>query len=188
LYVGLGTFAPVRQEDLLEHKMHHETFEISRQSLNILAQQHKRQGRIIPVGTTAMRLIESLARTPLLPPNNTESALDLAAQGEVAIPFEQELLVSHKSQGPEETSAPVRGHITWSQQKNSLQGSTSLFISPGFSFLLSDGLITNFHTPKSTLVMLVSAFYQRQKILGAYELARTKGYRFFSYGDAMFIE
>lgn len=188
LYVGLGTFAPVRQQNLLEHRMHHETFEISRQSLDLLTNQHKQKGRIIPVGTTAMRLIESLARTPLLPANNVDKLRHLPPQGEMGIFFERKLFNNIESSVHHEPSLPLRGQITWSHQKNSIQGSTSLFITPGFEFQLSAGLITNFHTPKSTLVMLVSAFYERPKILEAYNLARQNGYRFFSYGDAMFIE
>ena len=133
LHVGAGTFTPVREEDLSMHKMHHEWFSIPEATLLEIEKTHFNGGRVIAVGTTSLRALESYAI---------------------------------------------------SQKKS---GETNLFITPGFKFKMVDCLLTNFHLPKSTLLMLVSAFAGMDNIRTAYQHAIDQKYRFFSYGDAMFL-
>jgi len=133
LHVGAGTFTPVREEDLSKHKMHHEWFSIPEQTLQAIEETKKNGGRVIAIGTTSLRALESHAL---------------------------------------------------SQQSS---GETNLFITPGFAFKTVDCLLTNFHLPKSTLLMLVSAFAGMDDIRSAYQHAINQKYRFFSYGDAMFL-
>jgi len=133
LHVGAGTFTPVREEDLSKHKMHHEWFSIPEQTLQAIEATKKIGGRVIAVGTTSLRALES-------------HALSLESSGD-----------------------------------------TNLFITPGFVFKTVDCLLTNFHLPKSTLLMLVSAFAGMDNIRSAYQHAIDQKYRFFSYGDAMFL-
>ena len=137
LHVGLGTFRPVKAEDISEHHMHSELCMMSKETADILNQTKKDGGRVICVGTTSCRTLESLV----------------------------------KEDGTFEACSK------W----------TEIFIFPGYQFKAMDGLITNFHLPESTLVMLVSAFASRENILHAYEEAVKEKYRFFSFGDAMFI-
>lgn len=137
LHVGIGTFRPVKAETVEEHHMHFEEYEVSEETARIINETKASGGRIVAVGTTSTRTLES--------------AVD------------------------------DEGKIQWGG------GSTDIFIYPGYEFRIIDSLITNFHLPKSTLLMLISAFYDREKILSAYEEAKKEGYRFFSYGDAMFI-
>lgn len=138
LDVGLGTFRPVKEEDVLNHKMHEETFEISEEAANIINNGKRNGKRIISVGTTTTRALESSVN-------------------------EEGLLIPYK-------------------------GSTEIFIYPSIKFNIVDALITNFHLPKSTLLMLVSAFSTREFMLEVYRNAVENRYRFFSFGDAMFIE
>ncbi len=141
LHVGLDTFAPVTEECPEDHKIHTEWCEVTPQTAELINQVRARGGRIVAVGTTSVRTLESAARKE---------------NGEVrAIPF---------------------------------SGPTGLFILPGYEFKLVDAMITNFHLPKSTLLMLVSAFAGRERILAAYKVAVEREYRFYSFGDAMFIE
>lgn len=137
LHVGLGTFRPVKAENILEHHMHSELCMISAETAQRLNETKKNGGRVICVGTTSCRTLESLV--------NEDGT------------FEE------KSK--------------W----------TEIFIYPGYTFKAMDGLITNFHLPESTLVMLVSAFAGRENVLSAYEIAVKERYRFFSFGDAMTI-
>ena len=137
LHVGLGTFRPVKAENVLEHHMHAELCMISRETADMLNETKRAGGRVICVGTTSCRTLESLV--------NEDGT------------FEE------KSK--------------W----------TEIFIFPGYTFKAMDGLITNFHLPESTLVMLVSAFAGRENVLNAYEEAVKERYRFFSFGDAMCI-
>ena len=137
LHVGLGTFRPVKAEEVLEHHMHSELCMMNEKTAQILNETKTNRGRIICVGTTSCRTLESLVNE-----DGTFSA---------------------KSR--------------W----------TDIFIYPGYEFKAMDGLITNFHLPESTLVMLVSAFAGREVVLNAYQKAVEEGYRFFSFGDAMFI-
>lgn len=137
LHVGLGTFRPVKAEDILEHHMHSELCMMDAQTAEILNETRKNGGRIICVGTTSCRTLESLA-------------------GE---------------------DGSFSAGSKW----------TEIFIYPGYRFKAMDALITNFHLPESTLVMLVSAFAGRDKVLNAYAEAVKERYRFFSFGDAMFV-
>ena len=141
LHVGLDTFAPVTEDDPLEHKIHTEWCELGAETAAQINQTKKRGGRIIAVGTTSVRTLESAARA--------------AATGNVV------------------------GAYT---------GPTDLFILPGYRFRAVDAMITNFHLPKSTLLMLVSAFVGSERILAAYAEAVRLNYRFFSFGDAMLIK
>ena len=137
LHVGLGTFRPVKTNEIEEHQMHSEYFEISEKTANAVNEARREGRRIIAVGTTSCRSLESAA--------------------------------SHD------------GIIT------PYSGFTDAFFYPGYTFKCVDGLITNFHLPESTLIMLVSAFAGRENVLRAYELAIRERYRFFSFGDAMII-
>ena len=137
LHVGLGTFRPVKAENIHEHHMHSELCMISQETAEILNETKKQGGRIVCVGTTSCRTLESLA----------------------------------KEDGTFEAGSK------W----------TEIFIYPGYRFKAMDALITNFHLPESTLVMLVSAFAGREHVLSAYETAVRERYRFFSFGDAMYI-
>jgi S-adenosylmethionine:tRNA ribosyltransferase-isomerase len=136
LHVGAGTFLPVKVDDLSEHVMHSEWGQVSQQAADEIAQTRADGGRIIPVGTTALRLIET------------------AARGGMIAPF---------------------------------IGDTDIFITPGFEFNATDGLITNFHLPKSTLLMLVSALMGMDKMQEIYAHAIENKYRFFSYGDSSLL-
>lgn len=140
LHVGYGTFAPVKEKNIQNHKMQAEHFEITSQAIKLI-NKTKGRGRIIAVGTTSCRALEA----------NKDKVLD-------QVPGE-----------------------------NSIKGSTDLFIYPPFKFHITDGLITNFHLPKSTLYMLVAAFAGIKKIKKAYQQAIEEKYRFYSYGDAMLI-
>ena len=138
LHVGLGTFRPVSVEDVTKHKMHSEFYTMNKETADALNKAKKEGRRIISVGTTTTRTLETILR------DNPE--------------FKE------------------------------ISGWTDIFIYPGFKFKAIDGLITNFHLPKSTLIMLVSAFASKEYIMKAYEEAVNEKYRFFSFGDAMFIK
>lgn len=137
LHVGLGTFRPVKEENILDHHMHSEYYTVTEETAELINRTRAEGGRIICVGTTSTRTLESVA---------AEDGTMRAASG-------------------------------W----------TDIFIYPGYRFKVTDGLITNFHLPESTLVMLVSAFSTRENILRAYQAAIDEKYRFFSFGDAMFL-
>lgn len=137
LHVGAGTFQPVRVDNIAEHKMHSELYSVPEQTVALIRQTQHEGGKVTAVGTTALRALESAARSGEL----------LAGQGE-----------------------------------------TDIFITPGYRFRVVERLLTNFHLPKSTLLMLVSAFAGLQHIQQAYRHAIKEKYRFFSYGDAMLIE
>lgn len=144
LHVGAGTFQPVRSERIADHRMHAEQFFVPAATMTAVRSTRERGGRVIAVGTTSVRALESAARIQAAP----------------------------AQQGP----------------LTDLQGESQLFITPGFEFQCVDALLTNFHLPQSTLLMLVSALTGTDRIMTAYEHAVTQHYRFFSYGDAMFIE
>ncbi|MBP1935150.1 tRNA preQ1(34) S-adenosylmethionine ribosyltransferase-isomerase QueA [Paenibacillus sediminis] len=139
LHVGLGTFRPMSVDRVEDHVMHEEYYSLNEETAKLLNETKERGGRVIAVGTTSTRTLETVAQ---------------------------------KFKG-----GPLQASSGW----------TSIFIYPGYQFLMVDGLITNFHLPKSTLVMLVSALAGRETILKAYQEAIDKEYRFFSFGDAMFI-
>lgn len=137
LHVGAGTFSPVKVENIEEHKMHGERIEVGQDICDKIEQVKNQGGRVIAVGTTVVRALESMA---------------------------------------------FNGQLTHGSME------TDIFITPGYQFQIIDGLITNFHLPKSTLLMMVSAFAGYEKIKMAYQHAIDNQYRFFSYGDAMFLE
>ncbi len=135
LHVGAGTFAPVRTKNIAEHRMHREWFAINAKLCEQIQACKARGGRVVSVGTTVLRALETLTRGPLLP----------------------------------------------------FEGDTDIFITPGFEFRCVDALLTNFHLPKSTLLMLVAAFAGYDTMMQAYQVAIAERYRFFSYGDCMLI-
>lgn len=137
LHVGLGTFRPVKVDDVTKHKMHSEHYDMSEETATLINETHRNGGRVFCVGTTSCRTVESVAKR--------------------------------------------EGKIKASD------GMTDIFIYPGFEFKAMDGLITNFHLPESTLIMLVSAFAGYDNIMNAYHTAVAEKYRFFSFGDAMLI-
>lgn len=138
LHVGLGTFRPVKVDDVTKHHMHSEHYIMPQETADLINETKKNGGRVISVGTTSCRTLESIARK--------------------------------------------KGFITADEDD------TSIFIYPGYEFKCIDALITNFHLPESTLIMLVSAFAGYDNIMNAYKIAVNEKYRFFSFGDAMFIE
>ena len=138
LHVGLGTFRPVSVEDVTKHKMHSEFYSMTKETADILNSAKKEGRRIISVGTTTTRTLETI--------------------------------------------------MNLYNEFKECSGYTDIFIYPGYEFKAIDALITNFHLPKSTLVMLVSAFASKEKIMKAYKEAVDNKYRFFSFGDAMFIK
>src|SRR5687767_6993794 len=137
LHVGLDTFAPVKEADPQEHKIHSEWCQLPQETADILNQTRQNGGRVVAVGTTSVRTLESatIGQNGILP----------------------------------------------------YLGATSVFILPGYQFQIVNAMITNFHLPQSTLIMLVSAFAGRERILSTYEIAIKEGYRFYSFGDAMLI-
>ncbi|MDE7122538.1 MAG: S-adenosylmethionine:tRNA ribosyltransferase-isomerase, partial [Oscillospiraceae bacterium] len=138
LHVGLGTFRPVKEENILQHHMHTEHFMLPQETAELIRQTKQAGHRVIAVGTTSCRTLESAARR-----------------------------------------CP--------DQLHACEGDTDIFIYPGYEFQVIDGLITNFHLPESTLIMLVSAFLGYEHTMSAYRTAVAEKYRFFSFGDAMLI-
>jgi S-adenosylmethionine:tRNA ribosyltransferase-isomerase len=138
LHVGLGTFRPVKADRLDEHVMHTEFFSVSKESAELINSRRAAGGRVICVGTTSCRTLESAS----------------------------------------DESGTV----------HAMSADTGIFIYPGYKFKAVDALITNFHLPESTLIMLVSAFYNKEKVMEAYNTAVSEKYRFFSFGDAMFVQ
>lgn len=136
LHVGSGTFQPVRVDKLSEHTMHKEYYSVPQSSVDIIKQTKEKGGRIVAIGTTAVRALESASQSGEIKAGN---------------------------------------------------GDTKLFITPGYAFKSVDAMLTNFHLPESTLLMLISAFAGYEHVMGAYEHAIDQSYRFFSYGDAMFL-
>lgn len=137
LHVGIGTFRPVKADNIEDHEMHSEHYQIPKETADLINETKKNGGRVVAVGTTCCRTLESV----------------MQSQGE------------------------MKEFDDW----------TSIFIYPGYEFKCIDALLTNFHLPESTLVMLVSALYDREKVLDAYNVAVEEKYRFFSFGDCMFI-
>ena len=175
LHVGAGTFQPLRTDDLDSHKMHAERVSVSAATWEAIRRTREAGGRVIAVGTTVVRALETAA---------------LQATGFQASPHaETETSGTRESPAASDvgaTTGQVAQHAhagpppTWSAE-------TRLFIRPGFEFQLVDAMVTNFHLPESTLLMLVSAFAGREHVLAAYAHAVRGRYRFFSYGDAMLV-
>ncbi len=168
LHVGIGTFRPVKVDTVEEHKMHFEECSIDEANAEIINRTIEEGGRIISVGTTSTRTLESMAGMPMQP--FVLKKKDDAAAGSAGEP------------------EPVKYGANKMFRVRAGHTSTGIFIYPGYEFKIVDALITNFHLPKSTLLMLVSALYDREEILKAYNIAVEERYRFFSYGDAMLIE
>ena len=145
LHVGLDTFAPVTEDNPREHKIHTEWCELPKETADLINETREAGGRVVAVGTTSVRTLESASRYSLIDNSTSEVRI------------------------------------------SSFVGPTSLYILPGYTFQIVDIMITNFHLPKSTLLMLVSAFAGRETVLKAYQTAIDKGYRFYSFGDAMII-
>lgn len=141
LHVGLDTFAPVKEDDPLEHEIHTEWCQITPETADVINQTRQNGDRIMAVGTTSVRTLE------------TAGKLAAVQYGKIA----------------------------------AFSGATDLFILPGYEFKIVDGMITNFHLPRSTLIMLVGAFMGRENVLTAYKTAMQENYRFYSFGDAMLI-
>jgi S-adenosylmethionine:tRNA ribosyltransferase-isomerase len=141
LHVGLDTFAPVNEDDPLNHKIHTEWCEVNSQTVELINQTKEKGYRVIAVGTTSVRALETT----------------------------------------------VSDEIRSGSKVEKYTGPTNLFILPGYEFKIIDGIITNFHLPRSSLIMMISAFVGRENILNAYESAKSERYRFYSFGDAMII-
>ena len=139
MHVGLGTFRPVNVDNLEEHKMHEEFYQLTEEAAQVLNKTRENNGKIVAVGTTSIRTLETIGTK-----------------------FDGKLKAD--------------------------SGWTDIFISPGYNFKVVDAFLTNFHLPKSTLIMLVSAFAGREFVLEAYNHAVKERYRFFSFGDAMFLK
>jgi S-adenosylmethionine:tRNA ribosyltransferase-isomerase len=165
LHVGPGTFLPVRTEDVAEHRMHAEPFSILPEAANKIGNAQ----RVMAVGTTAVRVLETAARQTRLPG-------EIAGQAH-SLPMADRAAARQGAQPDQFDKRYVAAQ----------SGETNLFIHPPFTFRLVDALLTNFHLPRSTLLMLVSAFAGREFVLRAYEEAVRERYRFYSYGDCMLI-
>lgn len=146
LHVGLGTFRPVKSDDIRKHEIHEEWISVSKTTLKKIASAKNEGRRVVAVGTTSVRTLESVAKEFKM------------RKGKYV--------------------APTEDFSAW----------TGIFIYPGYEFKLVDAMVTNFHLPKSSLLMLISAFVGRKNALEAYKRAVAEKYRFFSYGDAMFID
>ena len=172
LHVGLGTFRPVKAETIEEHHMHSEYYELSQEAADLINQTKAEGGRVISVGTTSTRTLETVA-----------NALEAKAAGlwneEEGMPSNMADIVARNASAASQNASfiPLQACSGW----------TDIFIFPGYRFRVVDSLITNFHLPQSTLIMLVSAFYDREHVLEAYRTAVEEKYRFFSFGDAMLL-
>ncbi|OQB05919.1 MAG: S-adenosylmethionine:tRNA ribosyltransferase-isomerase [bacterium ADurb.Bin212] len=164
LHVGLGTFLPVESSDVSQHKMHSEYYHVSKELIDKIIHTKSAGGRVISVGTTVCRAIETVFSEPAI--------AELLLKN-------TRLIASNALQSSMESKL---------EEVSDIFGETDIFIYPPYKFKCVDGLITNFHLPKSTLLMLVSAMAGREYILEAYQHAVKNGYRFYSYGDAMYIE
>ena len=147
LHVGLGTFRPVKVDKIEDHHMHSEFYELGSEAADIINETRRGGGRVISVGTTSTRTLETVG---------TQQGIQ---------------------KSPDEDFKTLQPASGW----------TSIFIYPGYEFKIVDSLITNFHLPESTLIMLVSAFYNRESVMDAYETAVEERYRFFSFGDSMIL-
>ena len=168
LHVGAGTFQPVRTHRIAEHRMHAERYAIPVATVEAITAARRTGKRVIAVGTTSLRALEAAA---LAAPRDT--AWDTAR--DTAWDTARDTALSANQAGADDVL-------------RALEGETSIFITPGFRFRVADALLTNFHLPRSTLLMLVSAFAGMEPVRKAYAHAIAGGYRFFSYGDAMLVE
>lgn len=181
LHVGLGTFAPVKCENVEEHKMHREHYTISYDVLSKIAQTKTRGGRIIAVGTTSCRVLETVYSQNKLSIINDQFSINPPSSAKVIDSIQTLSYIRRAPEGKQITNSNFQKTTT------RISGWTNIFIYPPYKFKCVDGLITNFHLPKSSLLMLVSAFAGKQNIKHAYDRAIAEKYHFFSYGDAMLI-
>jgi S-adenosylmethionine:tRNA ribosyltransferase-isomerase len=187
LHVGAGTFQPVRTDDLGAHVMHAEWVSVGADTCDAINRTRAAGGRVVSIGTTVARALESAA---LATPTTREEAAISPPPPKKPPPRESDALEARAaslgatSENPPPLQ-PYSGDTRLFIQPYS--GDTRLFISPGFKFRVVNALLTNFHLPESTLLMLVSAFAGRERVLAAYQHAVREKYRFFSYGDAMFV-
>ena len=159
LHVGAGTFLPVRVDNVLEHVMHAEWVSVSQAAADAVNKTRRAGGRVIAVGTTSVRALESAASQ----------------------------LVASSAASVAHGACAAQNNFAKNFTLKAFTGDTRIFIYPGFQYKIVDALLTNFHLPQSTLLMLVSAMVGRKRIMAAYQHAIEQAYRFFSYGDAMFI-
>jgi S-adenosylmethionine:tRNA ribosyltransferase-isomerase len=197
LHVGAGTFQPLRVDDLDAHKMHAERVSVSRQTWEAINRTREAGGRVVAVGTTVVRALEAAAleiggsarqeisaslRADVRDSEAGTRKFNAVRNGDAGASKVAQPLAPGAIDAQPDTAAPdpVRHTAVWS-------GETRLFIRPGFKFKVVDAMVTNFHLPESTLLMLVSAFAGQENVLAAYAHAVRERYRFFSYGDAMFV-
>ncbi len=154
LHIGLDTFQPVTVESVCEHKIHSEYARLDKESAAVINAGKRAGGRIIAVGTTSARTLE------------TAGILN---------------------RGGDPGDPPLKHEARLRQAVTAFEANTELFIRPGYEWRVVDAMITNFHLPRSTLLMMLSAFAGRERLLNAYEMAKESGYRFYSFGDAMFV-
>ena len=169
LHVGLGTFMPIRVDNLEEHKMHQEYFEIPAETCAEIRKSKANGGRVFALGTTVARTLEYAGEEILAKKNEMFASSSIKATASEAKGFERE--AQHED----------------SSQDKKLRGEADIFIYPGYEFKIVDGLMTNFHAPKSTVLMLASAFASWEHLLKAYAHAVEQDYHFLSYGDSMII-
>ncbi len=177
LHVGAGTFQPVKVENTDEHRMHAEYAEVSPETCAAIEACKAQGGRVVAVGTTSMRSLESAAGAAHVPDLGSEHSGEQAG-----LPAALTGALPDDRQAPEPAAGGRQAPVI-----RPFAGETRLFITPGFRFRVVDRLLTNFHLPQSTLLMLVTAFGGYRRVLGAYEHAVRQRYRFFSYGDAMWL-
>ena len=188
LHVGLGTFRPVKVETIEEHHMHSEYFELSEEAAELINRTKKEGGRVISVGTTSTRTLETVASR--LMAEDAESETAAVRANEERAEETTEGIVEEAAGDTVETENAGKSKPAGNGgfiPLRACSGWTDIFIFPGYRFKVVDSLITNFHLPESTLIMLVSAFYDREHVLSAYETAVQERYRFFSFGDAMLL-
>jgi S-adenosylmethionine:tRNA ribosyltransferase-isomerase len=193
LHVGLGTFAPIRTEVVEEHKIHTEWYQIPEETAEKIARAKRDGRRVVAVGTTTVRTLEYAAgqgqrqeqephirqqRADVGHPQNLEPVARVEERNQ------EQGQLPHIRQQTANMGHPNQSHLVITAHS----GEANIFIYPGYRFRVVDAMLTNFHLPKSTLLMLVSAFAGRERVLAAYEHAVRERYRFFSYGDCMFIE
>jgi S-adenosylmethionine:tRNA ribosyltransferase-isomerase len=177
LHVGLGTFQPVREEVVEEHKLHTERYEMPVEAADKIQRAREAGRRIVAIGTTTVRTLEYAARNlPRLEKHETLRQAQGRLWGTRILPQQNQLELATPSGSLPDLRITAQ------------RGEADIFIYPGFEFRVVGAMLTNFHLPKSTLLMLVAAFAGRERILKAYEHAVQQRYRFYSYGDCMFVE
>jgi S-adenosylmethionine:tRNA ribosyltransferase-isomerase len=187
LHVGLGTFQPVRVDRLEDIRLHAERYALPAATADALNRALAEGRRVVAVGTTTTRVLEHIASNTgeeLVPGAKARAPGEPILPGLKSRPISKSVLPGLESRPISEPAvSPGAGAVRFEPHS----GATSIFIGPGHRFRVVSGLLTNFHLPESTLVMLVSAFAGRERVLGAYEHAIREGYRFYSYGDCMLV-